>query len=492
LVRETGSTMSANGPSDGGGNRTVFRPSPLSGARAGQPGALPGMPPPNSAPIGRGFPPEAAPGSAPSGLAFGPSTAPPVYGEAVRQPRLNDDDIPRPGLPPQTRSPIVTEASAVLAMAAAIRSGRARISIPEFHREATEAVAAYDRAIGPLYSDEVRQRARYALCATIDDIAQNLPNVGQDGTEWARRSLLVTFFRENIGGDRFWQLVDDLLRNPGANAELIELYHACLAAGFEGRFRVMPDGRTRLQQIMASLYAALDHPRVQSMTEISPRWQGADAPLVKVSMWNRVLLALAIAAGLLLLVYIGLQLVLRTAGTAPERAIERMMPTGELRLSRLGTPPPTPAASDQLSRLRSFLAPEIQQKLVVVEEDAATVRIRTTIGQLFTSGSDILEPGKAGLFERIGRAVESEPGQVMVEGHADSDRIAPTLTFPDNIALSRARAQTVANLIAGVLSNPGRIKVEGYGDAREIASNADDAGKALNRRVEITIPRQQR
>jgi type VI secretion system protein ImpK len=341
-----------------------------------------------------------------------------------------------------------------------------------------------------LYPDETRQRARYALCATIDDIAQNLPNIGQDGTEWARRSLVVTFFRENIGGDRFWQLVDDLLRNPAQNADLIELFHACLAAGFEGRFRVTPDGRSRLQQIMASLYGALEHPRALATRDLSPEWEGADAPLAKVSLWNRVLLAGAIALTFLLVVYIILQLLLKSAASAPERAIERMMPVDEMRLSRVGTAPPPAPVSDQLTTLRKFLAPEIEQKLVDVLEDGSTVRVRTTVGELFKSGSDELEPDRVALFERIGRAVEGQPGQVTIEGHADSDKVS-TLTFPDNVALSKARAQTVADILKGVLSNPGRIDVEGYGDTRPIATNATPEGRSANRRVEIVIPRTQ-
>lgn len=404
--------------------------------------------------------------------------------------RLNDDDIPVPALPRDTRSPLVIEAGTVLALAASVRSGRARIALPDLHREAMEAIAAYDRAIAPLYPEEARMRARYAICATIDDIAQNLPGVGGDGAEWARRSLVVSFFRENIGGDRFWQLVDDLLARPGQNAELIELYADCLAAGFEGRFRVMPDGRSRLQQILTSLYGALEHPRSLSQTEIAPMWRGADAPLRKISLWSRVALAAALALVVLLGVYIVLRLLLMTAGADSLRATQALMPSENLRLSRVGAAPPPAVESGQLVRLRRFLEPEVRQGLVVVEEDGSTVRVRTTVGQLFQSGSDQLEAGRADLFERIGRAVEGEPGQVTVEGHSDSDQIAGSLSFPDNAALSQARAQAVAGILQSVLSNPGRIAVEGYGDSRPIADNGSAEGKALNRRVEIVIPRQ--
>lgn len=481
---------SGNGEGSGdNGNRTVFRPSPLSGLKQGQPAAPPPAPPPPAF----DSPPAAAPfGAQPGGYVAPPAgfdPQPPAPSQPVSQ-RLNDDDIPVPSLPRDSRNPLVTEAGAVLAIAASVRAGRARISMPDFHREASEAIAAYDRAIASLYPDETRQRARYALCSTIDDIAQNLPNIGQDGAEWARRSLVVQFFRENIGGDRFWQLVDDVLARPGQNAELIELFHACLAAGFEGRFRVMPDGRARLQQIISNLYGALEHPRAQSALEITPQWQGVDAPLNKISLWSRVALAAAAALAALLVIYIILRLLLMSAGGDSWTALRGLSPEQPLRLSRVGSAPPAAAESTQLSRLRQFLEPEIRQKLVAVEEDAATVRVRTTVGQLFQSGSDQLESGRSELFERIGRAVEGEPGQVTIEGHSDSDQIS-ALAFPDNMALSQARAQIIAGLIGGVISNPGRISVEGFGDSRPIASNDTAEGKALNRRVEIVIPRQQ-
>lgn len=492
--------MSGQGSSDNG-NRTVFRPSPLAGMRGGAQATPPAVSPPPAGGGAWGAPPPLAspapPQQPPVGLNSPPAdfAAPPAgFVPAAPQMisggrRLNDDDIPVPSLPRDTRSPLVIEAGPVLALAASVRSGRARIALPDLHREAMEAIAAYDRAIASLYPEETRMRARYALCATVDDIAQNLPGIGGDGAEWARRSLVVSFFRENIGGDRFWQLVDDLLARPGQNGELIELYADCLAAGFEGRFRVMPDGRARLQQILTNLYGALEHPRALSQVEIAPQWRGADAPLRKISPWSRVALAAAVALAGLLAIYIVLRLLLMTAGGDPLKSAQALMPRESLRLSRVGAAPPPVPESGQLVRLRQFLEPEIRQNLVVVEEDGSTVRVRTTVGQLFQSGSDRLEPGRAELFERIGRAVEGEPGQVTVEGHSDSDQIA-SLAFPDNTALSQARAQTVAGILQSVLSNPGRLSVEGYGDSRAIADNATAEGKALNRRVEIVIPRQ--
>ena len=454
-------------PDDNNPNRTVFRPSPLQSLK-------------NQAP-----PPPADPG-------FGPPSGAPAAGPAPGQqpaPRLPDDDIPLPATPPTVRNAMMAHAGRILALAASVRSGRAQIALPALHAQAASAIAAFDQALlAAGYPEEQRQRAKYALAGTIDDIAQNLPGQAHDGAEWARRSLIVHFFAENIGGDRFWQLVEDMLARPAQYGDLIELYHACLAAGFEGRFRVMPDGKRRLHEIMSQLYAALEHVRSLSTQELSPHWRGEPVPMRKVGFWSLLALAAGGAAALLLVIFIILRLVLLQTGQPAMTALRAVNPTQPLRLSRVAPAPPAPPPSTQLQTLQQFLAPEIAQKLVVVEQDASTVRVRTTVGQLFKSGSEQLDAGRQGLFHRIGKAVETQPGQIRVEGYTDSDKVS-NLSYPDNISLSKARADTVAALIRSDLSNPGRLTTEGFGEANPVTSNATAQGKSLNRRVEIVIPR---
>ena len=488
-----------NGDQDGPGgrNKTVFRPSPLQGLKQGG-AAPPPQPPPQPADWGAPPPP-----AQPEQPAYAPPPQQPAYeapptmsrmgdagggqGPALAPSRLGEDDVPQPATPREVRNLMLAEAGPVLALAAGVRSGRVRMPMPDLHRQATQAIGNFDRTIGQHYPQETRQRAKYALCATIDDIAQNLPGIGNDGAEWARRSLVVSFFQENIGGDRFWQLVDDMLRSPAQNADIIELYHACLAAGFEGRFRVMPDGQRRLHEIMSRLQGALEHVRSLSPVEISPMWKGEKAPLGKVGFWTYVGMAGAAAAALLFVVYVGFRLILMNTGDAPSQAVAAMVPDDPLRMSRAGGEMPV-QDSAQAGRLKQFLAPEIQQGLVTVEEDGQTVRVRTTVGQLFSSASDQLEPGREALFRRIGEAIETEPGPVVIEGHADSDQVS-SLAFPDNMALSSARADTVASIIRSQLSDGSRVSAEGFGDSSPIASNDTADGKSQNRRVEIVVQR---
>lgn len=438
-------------PTGPGPHRTVFRPSPLQNLKGGA------------------ATPEAA---------AAPAPAPP--------PRSNDD-VPQAPSGVAPRNLMMAAATPFLALIASVRAGRARIDLPSLHREVSAAITAFEQAVAGRYTDEELRRAKYALAATADDVALNLPEQAE-AAEWARRSIVVRFFSENIGGDRFWRLLDEMIARPAEFRDLLELYHACMAAGFEGRYRVMADGRREHTAMMQRVFLALEHARTLSMSELSPHWRGSPTPPPKVGFWTPLILAAAAAAVVLLVIYIVLRVILAQTGQPVIEALAGINPDQPLRLSRVAPAPPAPAEGEQLTRLKTFLAPEIAQSLVVVLEDPSTVRVRTTVGQLFKSGSDQLDPGRDALMNRIAQGVEGEPGPVSVEGYTDSDKVS-SVSFPDNMALSKARADTVAAIIRKRLSDPSRVTSEGYGDAQPIAPNTTSDGKAQNRRVEIVIQR---
>lgn len=71
---------------------------------------------------------------------------------------------------------------------------------------------------------------------------------------------------------------------------------------------------------------------------------------------------------------------------------------------------------------------------------------------------------------------------VEVAGHTDSSG-----SDQYNLQLSQRRAQSVANYLAGQGVKQERLIVVGGGEAYPIASNDTEAGRAQNRRVELTI-----
>ncbi|PWV64894.1 OmpA family protein [Plasticicumulans acidivorans] len=102
----------------------------------------------------------------------------------------------------------------------------------------------------------------------------------------------------------------------------------------------------------------------------------------------------------------------------------------------------------------------------------------------FDVGSAKLKPEAQEQLGKIGGVIKEYPQTIIdIAGHTDSTGSPET-----NMALSQKRAGTVAAYLArsGGLDFK-RMVVNGYGESRPIADNGSEAGRAQNRRVEITL-----
>lgn len=71
---------------------------------------------------------------------------------------------------------------------------------------------------------------------------------------------------------------------------------------------------------------------------------------------------------------------------------------------------------------------------------------------------------------------------IEIVGHTDS-----TGSHQYNVNLSQLRAQSVANYLVAQGVEPGRLSSRGIGPDQPVASNATEAGRSQNRRVEIKL-----
>ena len=93
-------------------------------------------------------------------------------------------------------------------------------------------------------------------------------------------------------------------------------------------------------------------------------------------------------------------------------------------------------------------------------------------------------------LNKIAPVLATLTGQVIeIKGFTDNVPIGPELKakYPNNIALSKARAETVEKYLASRGVPPGAMTATGYGDASPVASNDTPLGREKNRRVEIDI-----
>lgn len=107
----------------------------------------------------------------------------------------------------------------------------------------------------------------------------------------------------------------------------------------------------------------------------------------------------------------------------------------------------------------------------------------TLAGDAFASGQAQLTAGAAASIKALGLYLAAVPGgAVQVLGHTDSQGEEAA-----NQALSERRAQQVrATLVSAGLAR-GRVDAQGVGESEPVADNANAAGRAKNRRVEIVV-----
>jgi len=158
------------------------------------------------------------------------------------------------------------------------------------------------------------------------------------------------------------------------------------------------------------------------------------------------------------------------------------------------------AGEEKLSAEKMKLA-AMQTKLQVLEQEKAMLTAAGKIPKvtaraedkkivmtilaihLFTSANDLSPAGKE-ILDSVAIFLKTYPNnKVVARGHTDSQGKAAA-----NQALSEKRAQKVREyLVAYQNISPNRITAEGVGSAQPAATNASEAGRALNRRVELTV-----
>jgi outer membrane protein OmpA-like peptidoglycan-associated protein len=102
---------------------------------------------------------------------------------------------------------------------------------------------------------------------------------------------------------------------------------------------------------------------------------------------------------------------------------------------------------------------------------------------LFTPALELSPSGKK-ILDDVGSFLNKYPDQkVVVRGHTDS-----VGSEAINKTISEKRAERVKEyLIASQYVNPANITAEGLGPSQPVATNDTEAGRALNRRVEIAV-----
>ncbi|MEM8811297.1 MAG: type VI secretion system protein TssL, long form [Pseudomonadota bacterium] len=400
----------------------------------------------------------------------------------------------RDGVDIKATNPITTAAAPLL-----ILLGRLRLLIVDMHAmplmgHVAQSITNFERAVIDQGIDPEQVRiAKYALCATADDIVQNLP--GQDRHVWMQYSMLAQFFQVRTSGVGFFDELNKLRQNPALYYDLLELMHACLSLGFEGQYRGAAGGDVELSRLRRDIYQTLRNIRARSDDDISPRWRGLS--LRGANQENRIpLWAIASMAGCMLVgLFVLLRLLLSGEGNALAATIVGLHPDSQVGIERAAFSPPYegPSIADtaQLDRIRGSLEAQIAEGTVSVEPVGDQIVIQMSNLILFATGKAVVKDEFKPVAKRVTEVLDKEPGPILVIGHTDNVPLRSKRRFKSNFELSVARAKAVETVILPYLNDPARIQVSGKGPDQPIADNKTAEGRAKNRRVEIMIPKEE-
>lgn len=337
-------------------------------------------------------------------------------------------------------------------------------------------------------------QATWALAALLDDVVLNTPWGAASG--WGGRSLVASIWSETDAGERFFERLVRLQQEPGRHLHVLELLHRCLAMGFEGRYRIARAGARGAEEVRRGVARLLGDLAGPADSSLSPHWTGAAlparAPATLVPPWVTGVAVLALL--LVLFTVFRFSLVHSTAELGP--LVAGLPPGGPVTILRDAlpeSPPPRPVPEPprlpipEPTAIPAFLAEEQRQGLVTVQEEAQRVLIRLASADLFAPGSAEIASSVRPLLDRIGQALRTRPGHVLVSGYTDSNPVRGSLRFANNQELSEARAASVTALLAETVGDPARLTSVGKGERDPIGDNRTEEGRAQNRRVEIML-----
>lgn len=110
------------------------------------------------------------------------------------------------------------------------------------------------------------EAATFALVGFLDESVLRLPSVRD---QWMTRPLQLELYGAMVAGEEFYERLDRLRRDREARVEAIEVYYACLAFGFSGKYAMA--GPERVKALLAELEADLVAVRGPARRALAPR-----------------------------------------------------------------------------------------------------------------------------------------------------------------------------------------------------------------------------
>ncbi|MBI1181986.1 MAG: OmpA family protein [Alphaproteobacteria bacterium] len=389
-----------------------------------------------------------------------------------------------------SRNPLIRASATICAITRHLRQLPQHGAIDELRRNLIEQVGKFPVIAQRFGASETdARRAQYILATMVDEAVLSTP--WGHASNWSQSSVSAAVAHDTHGGDVFFQILDEAKQRPFEAIDLLELQFICLKLGFAGKYipSLVRDGRARLLEIEEDLYRVIRAQRGEASRVLSPAWEGLKDKRYRITRFLPLWLFPALAIAVLVPFYIALSSLLgQKADVVSERlaAIPPLLHVPQRHVP-VAAPEPAPLHATLAQRIRDRFPREVASGLIEVsEQDGETSVLVHNDQGLFASGTADVSSAYVPIFQGLADELHQERGPIQVIGHSDSQKIS-NWRFSSNMELSRARAQSVMDMLIKFGVDPGKLSARGRGALEPLASNDTEAGRSRNRRVELVV-----
>ncbi|NUO86723.1 MAG: OmpA family protein [Cupriavidus sp.] len=336
-------------------------------------------------------------------------------------------------------------------------------------RLATFKSACYAAA---LRADAV-EAIHYCFCAAMDQAGSRIHGrAGSCRGMWLQRSLLKEHYDENGSGKRCRAWIAQLQQHPKSQADALTVIGHLIARGLRDDLgaplpSIHPADRTQRAEDALLREPSISASRPEAFCNApvhSCRWGkrvGRIAALIS--------LALSCAVAYVLYYQHVNNLVLANQVAQLSARVFAEQVSVDQRLARL-------------------LAPDIAAGGTSLGKRGDRVYLLFSSDAGFTAGKAEILPQLSRQLDQLAMVLAGTEDPVTVIGHTDAS-VGRQGGHASNLALSQARAMAVGRYLQEHGAGHGRISIIGRGAADPVGDNRTEAGRALNRRIEIVIDR---
>jgi type VI secretion system protein ImpK len=162
--------------------------------------------------------------------------------------------------------------------------------------------------------------AKYAVVAFIDETILSSDWSGAD--QWMNTPLQLEFYDQFDAGEVFFDRLYELLDEPNAHAEALEVYHLCMALGFQGKYQLQD--QERLRELIETTGKTLSEQPTTRADALAPHGQPRTEPATERRTEVPTWVIATVATLLVVVLYGGMHLYLSSTAHQVARVIRQL------------------------------------------------------------------------------------------------------------------------------------------------------------------------